>query len=86
MYANKEEELKAVRLKTVKVQLLGIPGAILIGLALYAIFVANGNAFHPALNDKNTAYTMLAIGIVIEVWQFFTLIPLWKRQMQLRDK
>lgn len=86
MYANKEEELKAVRLKTVKIQFLGLPGAILIGLALYGIFAANGNAFHPALNDKTTVYALLAIGIVIELWQFFMLIPLWKKQMQLRNK
>ena len=84
MYANKEEEIKIVRMKTIKIQLLGVPGALLIGLALYAIFAANGDAFISALNNMTVVYTMLAIGIVIEVWQFVLLVPLWKRLVQLQ--
>lgn len=86
MYPNKEEETKAIRTKTIKIQLLGIPGAIFIGLALYAIFAAKGNAFHPALNNMNIVYTILVVGIVIELVQFVMLIPLWKRLAQLKNQ
>ena len=64
-------------------QLIGAPGAIFIGLALYAIFGANGDAFHPLLNDKTIVNSLLIIGIAIELWQFYVIIPLFKKQAKL---
>lgn len=84
MYANREQEIKALRSKTIKIQLLSLPGAILLGLALYGIFAADGDAFHPALNSATVVYTLLALGIIIEIWQFVTVIPLLKKQAELQ--
>lgn len=83
MDTNNEQKLKNIKLKIVKLQIFGAPGAILLGLGLYGIFGAQGNAFHPLLNDLGIVYGLLATGIAIELWQLFMLIPLWKKQSQI---
>ena len=60
-----------------------MPGAILIGVSLYAIFEAKGDAIHPALNNLSIVYYMLIFVIVIEVWQLFKIIPLLKKRAKL---
>ena len=89
-YLNKEnhmesskEELVAIKKKIVKTQLIGAPGAILIGIGLYGMFGANGDAFHPLLNDEVFVQRIIIIGAAIEMWQFYVLIPLLKRQSKL---
>ena len=83
MLTNHEIELRNIKKKIIMTQLIGAPGAIFIGLALYAIFAANGDAFHPLLNDKTIVNSLLIIGIAIELWQFYVLIPLFKNQAKL---
>lgn len=83
MLTNHEIELKNIKKKIIMTQLIGAPGAIFIGLALYAIFGANGDAFHPLLNDKTIVNSLLIIGIAIELWQFYVIIPLFKKQSKL---
>ena len=84
-----EGELKQVKKRIIMLQLVGAPGAILLGLGLYGMFGANGNAFHPLLNNKNVVAGLVILGIAIEIWQFVVLIPLVKKQIRLineRDK
>ena len=83
MNANNKEQLKRVKSQIIKTQILAAPGAILLGLGLYGMIGANGNAFHPLLNDLNVVYGCLAIGSAIEIWQFFKVIPLLKKQSQI---
>ena len=78
-----EEELATIKKKIVKTQLIGTPGAILIGIGFYGMFGANGDAFHPLLNDEVFVQRILIIGVAIEIWQFYVLIPLFKRQSKL---
>ena len=78
-----EEELVGIKKKIIKTQLIGTPGAILIGLGLYGMFGANGDAFHPLLNNEVFVQRILIIGAVIEIWQFYVLMPLFKRQSKL---
>jgi len=42
------------------------PANILVGLGIYGVFAAKGNAFHPLLNDMQACYALIAVGIVIE--------------------
>ena len=41
---------------------------IFIGLGLYAVFGANGNAFLDILNNKSVAYGLIAVSGVVTAW------------------
>lgn len=87
MMFNKEDELEIIKKKIIKTQMIGAPGAILLGVGLYGMFGANGDAFHPLLNDDIFVKNILVIGAVIEIWQFYVLIPLFKKKSKiLNDK
>ncbi|MBI3187986.1 MAG: hypothetical protein HYZ31_09025 [Gammaproteobacteria bacterium] len=83
MRSNNEQQLKVIKRKIFRLQLFGAPGAIILGLGLYSLFGANGQAFHPALNNSNVVFSLLAAGITIEIWQFLQLLPLLKEQAKL---
>lgn len=72
-------ELKSIQRKMVRSQIISAPAMILIGLALYGLFGANGQAFHPLLDDVPTLYVMLAVGVVIELWQLSVFLPLARK-------
>ncbi len=76
-------ELNDINRKIFIINLIGTPGAILIGLSLYTIFKSNGDAIHPALNNINLVYSMLVLGIIIEIWQLIKLIPIFKKRAKL---
>ena len=79
----RQQKIKEISNKIVKIQILAAPGTILLGLALYAIFGANGDAFHPLLNNMDVVYSMLVIGVVIMVWEFLTFISLIRKRAEL---
>lgn len=78
-----KNELEQTEKEILKLNILGIPGATFIGLSLYALFEAKGNAFHPLLNNQNFVYILLAAGIMIEIWQLTKLLPLFKKRAKL---
>ena len=86
MKPNSEVELKQLKKRIILMQIIGAPGAILLGLGLYGVFGANGNAFHPLLNDKNIVAGLVVVGVAIEVWQLVVLIPLFKKQIKLMNE
>jgi len=79
-------DLKVINKKIFIINVLGLPGALLIGLSLYALFGAEGNAFHPALNNLTIVYNMLIFGIAIEAWQLYKMIPLLKKRAELSKR
>ena len=81
--AERAQQLKEVTAKLIKVQMFGAIGWILVGLAIYGIWGAQGNAFHPLLNDSNVVYGMLTVGIVIMVVEMAIYIPLLKKHVEL---
>ncbi len=85
MDSNKEVELKAIRKKIVTIQIIGTPGALLLGFGIYAMFGANGDAFHPLLNDHFFVKNILVIGAAIEIWQFYALLQLFKKKSKLSN-
>ena len=80
------EKLVQINKKIVLTQAIGTPGAILLGLGIYGMFGANGDAFHPLLNDEIFVKNILIIGTVIEIWQFYVLIPLFKKRSEIIQK
>lgn len=86
MDSNSEAELKRLKKRIILLQVIGAPGAVLLGLGLYGVFGANGNAFHPLLNDKSVVAGLVIIGVAIEIWQFAVLIPLFRKQIKLLNE
>lgn len=80
-----DEERRKIRAALLKTQLLGAPGVILIGLALYGLFV-EGEPFHPLFADRERCIYMLVIGAGITLWETLTVIKLGKRLNALTPK
>ncbi|MGI3003246.1 hypothetical protein ACRTDJ_09190 [Shewanella algae] len=76
-------ELAQVKRSLVITQLLGTPGMLLIGLALYGLIIADGDAFVPALNNPINCYALIAIGSAIAFWEALKVIKLTKKQTQI---
>ncbi|GMG88759.1 hypothetical protein [Biformimicrobium ophioploci] len=83
MFRNAEEELAQINKDMIKVQMLGLPGTIALGLGLYGVFGANGNAFHPFLNDINNAYLLVAVGACLSVVEAVWFLKLHRRKNAL---
>ena len=75
--------LDEVKKKIMIINILIAPAAIALGLGLYGVFGAKGNAFHPLLNNMNFSYTLIGIGALIELIGTLKLIPLFKLQNKL---
>nr|WP_281041242.1 hypothetical protein [Shewanella xiamenensis] len=76
-------ELAQVKRSLAITQLLGAPGILLIGLALYGLVIAEGDAFIQALNNPINCYLLIAIGSAITLWEALKIIKLSKKQTQL---
>ncbi|MCB1983850.1 MAG: hypothetical protein H6936_09645 [Burkholderiales bacterium] len=79
MNTRKENELVEIKKSIIKTQFVSMIAVTLIGLGVYGIFVAKGNAFHPVLNNQEILNAMLVVGIILEIRHIFQLIPLLKR-------
>ena len=83
MSRRNDQQLAAIKREIIKTQVFGIPAALLLGLGLYGLFAASGDAFHPLLNNRNIVYSMLIAGVILEVLQIYRLIPLLKEQARI---
>lgn len=86
MDTRKEKELDEIKNSIIKIHLAGMIAVTLIGLAVYGIFVAKGNAPHPALNNQELLNVMLVVGIFLEAWHLFRLVPLLKQYAELKHE
>jgi len=83
MNSDKEYRLKEIKKKIVKIQRKGIIAPVLVGLSGYGIWGADGDAFHPLLNNTLVTYSMLGVGIVGLIWELDQLMPLFREQKKL---
>lgn len=80
---NREDEVKKLDKRISRIRMLGTPGAVFIGLGLYGVFGASGDAFHPYLNNQAVVNGLLIAGFAIEVWSVSRLIPMWRKRREL---
>jgi len=83
MRRDQTETAESIQKKITLVALAETPGFILVGLGGYAKFVANGNAFHPLLNDPSIVNIMLGVGISIMAICALTILKLAKKRTKL---
>ncbi len=68
MYSQPEDQLKKLQKEQIKASVQEMPGTIMLGLGLYGKFAANGNAFHPLLNEPTNVNLLLVLGAAIMAW------------------
>ena len=77
------EELKQVNKEIVKLNIIGFPGAMLLGFGLYGLFEKNSSSLHPLFGHERFVYLLLIAGALIEIWQFVKILPLLKKRVLL---
>lgn len=78
-------EIKALEKEMIKVSILETPGTILLGLAMYAKFAANGQPFHPILADESVLLGMFVAGGSIALWGGLRFMMIAKRRKALEN-
>lgn len=81
-----EQQIKEIDKGIVRIAIIDLPGTILVGLALYALFAADGDAFLPILKNQTVVYVMLAVGAAIMLWGFMKTISLTKERARLHKE
>lgn len=64
----------------IKTQLIGAPGAMMLGLGLYGIFAARGEAFIDILNNRDVCMTLVVFGGALLVWETTAIVKLVTRR------
>jgi hypothetical protein len=83
---NPEDRIKKIEKEITKVSIIDSPGSIMVGLGLYAKFSANGDAFHPILNNESIVNVMLTLGAAIMVWGGYKIFTLTREKASLKNK
>jgi len=86
MQRSKEEQIKQVQKEILILSIIDMPATVLVGLGLFAVFGADGNAIPEALNNKDLAYGALVVGGIVMAWCFVKMLPLLKRKAQLANE
>lgn len=76
-------ELQALQKQLVKTVMLGMPGTLLVALALFTE-MSKGAPIHPLLNNQNVVIGMFIVGGAIMFWSMLKRIGIMKRQQALR--
>ena len=83
MYLSKDEELRQIQRRLLITSIIDAPGAILMGLGLYGVFGADGNAFLDILNNQNIAFGAIVMGGAIMAWALVKMVSLLKRRSEI---
>ncbi|WP_321346265.1 hypothetical protein [Halopseudomonas oceani] len=75
---NHEDEWRQLKRNRLMTQVIGVPGAILVGLGMYGVSLGEGGGFHPILNDLHNCYAMLVVGGLACVWEAVALFKIKK--------
>ena len=68
MKNNEEDVALSMQKKIQKIKIITMPGSVALGLGAYAKFVANGDAFHPLLNNQSFALGLIIFGLISTFW------------------
>ncbi len=81
-----DQRMKEIDKEILKVNIIDVPGSILVGLGLYAKFVAEGDAFLPILNNQSVVYALLATGGAIMLWGGYKTFTLARERARLQEE
>lgn len=85
MHSSKEE-IKQDQRKLFILIIIDSLALMFVGLGLYAVFGANGNAFLDILNNKSVAYGLITVGGVVTALCHLKILPLLKRRVKLANE
>ena len=71
------------KLKNMK--FITVPASLALGLGMYGVFGANGNAFTPLLNDRNVCYFLLVGGATFQLAGLIYFILLMKNKKNYQN-
>ena len=74
------ERLKEINKSIFIYSLISFLATTMIALGLYALFGSNGEPFAQLLTNETFVYSMLALGVAIELWTVSKLFPLWSEK------
>ena len=83
MHLSKDEELRQIQRWLLITSILDLPGVILMGLGLYAVFGTDRNAFPNILNNQSIAFGAILMGGVIMAWALVKMLSLLKRRSEI---
>lgn len=86
MYVNPEDRMQEIEKEFLKVGIINAPGTAMVGWGVYGKFGANGDAFHPVLNDPTNTTILLIVGAAIIVWGSYKFIRLGREKSKLVKK
>jgi hypothetical protein len=81
-----KEKIAKLQKQIIVTSLYEAPGAVLVGLGVYAKFAANGNAFLSILNNQTVVNSMLMIGVAIMLWGAITVFGLLRQISELQKE
>lgn len=81
-----EQRIAEIEKELLKVSIIDAPGVLMLGLGLYGKFGADGNAFHPLLNNPDVYHGLLVVGAAIAAWCAYKFIRLSKEKLALERK
>lgn len=79
-------ELQTLQKQLVRTVMLGTPGTLLVGLALFTKMDKNSAPIHPLLNNENVIMGMFVVGGAIMFWSMLRRIRILKRQQAIRKE
>lgn len=83
---NPEQRIREIDRQIIVISAIDAPGTILLGLGLYGKFAADGEAFHPLLNEQAVVNSMLLLGLVIMIWCGGRILKLSKEKAELKNR
>lgn len=83
---DKEGRLNAINKQQRTISLIESPFQVMLGLGLYAKFAANGDAFHPLLNDEDIVNTLLFLGASAVILGSLKIAFLVKTRIRLQNE
>jgi len=85
MDSSKTTTVEEIQKKITTIAIIDMPASVMIGLGLYGKFAANGDAFHPLLNDVVIVNSLLTSGGLIMSLCAYKLVSLIIQKNNLRS-
>jgi len=86
MDLSKATALEDIKKKMTTVAIIDMPASVMLGLGLYGKFAANGNAFHPMLNNADVVNSLLILGGAIMSFCAFKFVSLTIQKNKLQSQ